>query len=120
MWSILSPRGKDSHYEDAVELPEDASLEEENRHLRRRLALTEKTLERVRGERAKLNDIRNNMKRNSRLRRQAGGAVFACYLFWVFCWNMRFLGFYNARRGRPRGAVEEPGARRVPPEAQHR
>ena len=22
MWSILSPRGKDSHYEDAVELPE--------------------------------------------------------------------------------------------------
>jgi hypothetical protein len=108
MWSILSPRGKDSHYEDAVELPEDASLEEENRHLRRRLALTEKTLERVRGERAKLNDIRNNMKRNSRLRRQAGGAVFACYLFWVFCWNMRFLGFYNALRGRPRDCAVRP------------
>ena len=94
MWSILSPRGKDSHYEDAVELPEDASLEEENRHLRRRLALTEKTLERVRGERAKLNDIRNNMKRNSRLRRQAGGAVLVRYAWAAVPFQYKAAGLY--------------------------
>ena len=79
----------------------DASLAKENALLRKRLATTEATLRRVRGERADLERVKAIMKRNSRLRRQLGVTFLVCYSLYACCWNMRFLGFYNWVRGGP-------------------
>ena len=103
MWlkEMLTPRhGAREDYGD-YEIDDDASLEEENAILRKRLAATEATLARVRGEREDLERVKARMKRNSKLRRRAGGALVVFYLFWYLCWNMRFLAGYNAVRGRP-------------------
>ena len=81
--------------------PGGGSLREENGALRRRVEKLERTLRRVRGERADLERTRRTMKRNSRLRRRAGAVAAFSYAVYLCCYNLRFLGVYNVVRGRP-------------------
>jgi len=106
--SFLSTPGKGDVYDDSLELPDGADLQQENAVLKRRVAALESTLSRVRGERADLERVKRVMKRNSKLRRRLGGGAVLLYMLYLAQYNLSFLGLYNMARGRPYDCAVRP------------